>query len=417
MIGSRFPLKSAKRAALIAFLFAVCVFLFGCSSSANNAEIAPGGANPAPPTGFVFTGSMNLYREGDTATLLNDGTVLIYGGGWQVGYTPTVLTASGGPMPIDIPAAGCEIYSPSTGTFATLFDTQYIESTYHTATLLQDGTVLIAGGSQLFPGRWPPAGSFTSAGVIFYPATRSVVTVGNMSTPREEHTATLLNNGTVLIVGGAADGEVLASAELYNPATQTFTLTGSLNYARFGHTATLLSNGTVLISGGSGPSGQFVASAELYDPSTESFTVTGSLNVARVSHAATLLNDGSVLITGGVDSGNNLLSSAELYNPGTGMFTVTGTLNTAREWHSATMLDNGMVLIAGGSDASSNALSSAELYDPTTGLFNTVASLNTPRFGHTATLLPNGSVLLAGGTYPDPTVTGEASYLSSAEIY
>jgi len=258
------------------------------------------------------------------------------------------------------------------------------------------------------------------------PALQGVfVPTGSMAVGREYHTATLLPNGKVLIAGGWVhsaldDTADVASAELYDPGTGTFTATGSLNAARQGHTATLLANGRVLITGGFHYQ-EWLASAELYDPRTGIFTATGSLNVARAGHTATLLANGLVLIAGGYngaipatpqpidpDAGffytGTFPATAELYDPGTGTFTATGSLNAARDGHTATLLPNGLVLIAGGNDGSSylQSLASAELYDLGAGTFTATASMVAPRAGHTATLLSNGTVLIAGGDNGEP---------------
>jgi hypothetical protein len=184
---------------------------------------------------------------------------------------------------------------------------------------------------------------------------------GSLNNARYRHTATLLNDGTVLITGGeTSPGNALNTAELYNPTTGMFSLTnGTLNNARYAHTATLLNDGTVLITGGETSPGNALNIAELYDPTTGMFSLTnGTLNNARYAHTATLLNDGTVLITGGYGSGG-YLASAELYGPVAQSFTLTGSLNTARDQHTSTVL-NGTVLIVGGYNGS--ALASAEMY-------------------------------------------------------
>jgi hypothetical protein len=142
-------------------------------------------------------------------------------------------------------------------------------------------------------------------------ATGSWTTTGSLTEARYFHTATLLANGQVLVVGGFLGFGFLASAELYNPTTGIWTATGSLTEARYAHTATLLANGQVLVVGGAGPVGG-LASAELYDPATGIWIATGSLTEARYVHTATSLANDEVLVVGGFH-GFGFLSSAELY--------------------------------------------------------------------------------------------------------
>jgi len=250
------------------------------------------------------------------------------------------------------------------------------------------------------------------------------VATGNLVTsPRYQHTATLLSNGTVLITGGLTASATtpstittLASAELYDPTTLAFAATGNMASSRYSHTATLLNNGQVLISGGAGSTGAELASAELYDPTTGVFTATGSMSTGRAAHTATLLSNGKVLIAGGYDSSGIPSTSAELYDATTGVFTPTGSMSTARESHTATLLNNGKVLVAGGGNSTSGELASAEVYDPSTGTFSTTGSMTDPRYSHTATLLNSGKVLVAGGYGPMPTCS-TAPVLNTAELY
>jgi hypothetical protein len=258
----------------------------------------------------------------------------------------------------------------------------------HTATALADGKVLVAGGLNANVNTF-----LASAEVYDYTlATPGFSTTGSMTVARYSHTATLLPNGKVLVAGGgnAATTDYYSSAEIYDPAlvaggvTGTFTATtGSMAVGRINHTATLLPNGKVLIIGGNGKLG-VVKSAELYDPATQSFGPTGDLITARYLHTATLLADGTVLVTGGRDAAN-ALSSAELYDPGTGKFSAVGDLLAASYAHTATLLPDRTVLIAGG--FSTSALKRAELYDPASKKFTTTGSLNVSRNYHTANLL------------------------------
>jgi len=213
---------------------------------------------------------------------------------------------------------------------------------------------------------------------------------GSMIYGRDSHTATLLPNGQVL-VAGARGGD--NSAELYDPATGTWTATSSMTAGRSSHTATLLANGRVLVVGGEGSSGS-LSSAELYDPASGTWTATGSLTTARQSHTATLLPNGQVLVAGGWNGGP--LSSAELYNPASGTWTATNLLTTARYVHTATLLPNGQVLVAGGY-GSSGYLSSAGLYDVGLGFTNSwqpqIATVTSP-FSLGSSMMLTGSQFL-----------------------
>ena len=161
------------------------------------------------------------------------------------------------------------------------------------------------------------------------------IVTGSLNAARFEHTATLLLNDIVLVAGGGNGTDTLASTELYDPATGNWSSTGSLNIARSDHTATLLLNGMVLVAGGTNGT-DILASAELYDPATGIWTGTGSLNTARLGHTATLLPNGMVLVAGGSNS-SGMLASAELYDPASGSWSATGSLNIGRSRQTATL--------------------------------------------------------------------------------
>lgn len=273
----------------------------------------------------------------------------------------------------------------------------------HSATRLGNGTVLLAGGAE-HSSETPPGSAALRAiasAQIYDWATRKIVNTGDMVTARADHTATLLRDGTVLIAGGSAP-QPLAEAEIYDPSTGRFSATGKLREARQSHTAALLPDGRVLLCGGTGAGNKSLSSAEIYDPRTKIFTAAGNMTTARTSFHAVTLKDGRILLAGGFGAAGE---TAEIYDPMRGNFRATGTMTTARYGFSATLLDSGQVLIAGGSAGSSGgaAVSSVEIYNPVAGSFRPVpAAMPGAREFHAAVLLGSGKVLLSGGIPASP---------------
>ena len=316
---------------------------------------------------------------------------------------------------------------------------------YHTATLLNSGAVLIAGGQDnnalLSTAELYQSGTFAATGSLalarelhvavrlvagkvlivggsaygacelYDPTAGTFAPRGAMAAERMYHSATLLPSGQVLVAGGRNQGGYLSSAELYDPAgAGTFSATSSMAVARERHTATLLSSGMVLVAGGWNASGG-VLRGELYDPSGGTFTGAGSMPAGSQPTTATLLQTGKVLLVGGGPS------SATVYDPAAGFpggftFGPTGSMAAARQLPTATLLGSGQVLLAGGYNGNNGTFPVvAELYDPTgSGTFATSSSMAQGRVYHTATLLGSGKVLVAGG-YVD------AGALASAELY
>ncbi len=297
--------------------------------------------------------------------------------------------------------SSADIYDPSSGTWSTTAPMNTLRAV-HTATLLPNGKVLVAGGSS-------GTSTYLSTSQLYDPSTGAWSTTGSLSTMRSSHTATLLPNGKVLVVGGGNAGGKLSTAELYDPASGTWATTNAMNTARYGHTATLLPNGKVLVAGGS--NGAVVYStAQLYDPSTGTWATTNAMSTGRYCHTATLLPNGKVLVTGGTADGTNALSTAQLYDPSAGTWATTNAMSTTRMFHVATLLPNGNVLVAGG--YGSAGLVTAALYSTSAGTWSATGSMSTDRdSGHTATLLPSGDVLVAGGM--DSASTG----IANAQLY
>ena len=351
-------------------------------------------------SGFKPTGTMTIARSGHTATLLANGKVLVAGGD-----------------------ASAELFDPESGTFmptGSMTTARYGA----TATLLADGKVLVAGGFGPGASELPRL----SSAELYDPESGTFTATGSMPVGRVRHTATLLNDGRVLIAGGedgsGGGGAATESAELYDPAAGTFALTGSMASERADHTSTLLASGKVLIVGGW--NGHAADSsddppwdppfAELFDPASGKFEYTGTMSTTRIGHSAIRLVGGKVLVLGGVPSVQNIHSQlpdpqyGEVYDPAAGTFASAGNFTISRMGYSATLLTNGLVLVAGGAQASV-AMTWADLLDLPAGTLTDTGGLITARAGHTATRLDDGRVLVTGGTDK----SGNA--LATAELY
>jgi N-acetylneuraminic acid mutarotase len=309
------------------------------------------------------TGSMSTARTDATATLLPNGDVLVAGGCCQPGNPYASLSSA-------------ELYDPTTGKW-TLTGSMNKGRSQFTATLLSDGDVLVAGGScngSLSGPYGCDAGSFLvnqRTAELYDPATGTWTLTGSMRAGRALHTATLLPNGEVLVAGGfnSCDDDFctdLSDAELYDPVTGKWLHTASMHAAREQQTATLLPDGDVLVAGGlneGGGSGfaTTYASAELYNPIFGTWKQTNRMNVARAGQAATLLRSGWVLVAGGGQA------TSEVYEPNSGIWVPTGNLSTVRTDQTATLLPNGNVLEAGGSGPGQTPLATADLFEAGVG--------------------------------------------------
>ena len=294
---------------------------------------------------------------------------------------------------------------------------------FHTATLLSGGDVFIAGG---YGGVWNPNIPIPPSGMVgvtscaaratterFNVGSGAFTASGSMNYLRWCHTATLLQSGKVLLIGGLGGD---STAEVYDPGTGVCTVTtGNPTCSRsFGHSATLLASGKVLVAGGYtlAASGSSLGIAELYDPSTGLFTATGAMVNPRHSHSATLLPNGKVLLAMGCN-GVNGCNSAEEFDPSSGTFSAVSAPNVNALGHPGILLGNNKVILPGGYPAQAEAL----LFDYTTGNFAATGNMANPRAAHTATLLGNGKVMVLGGIGAGFGTTTGGGMLSSGEQY
>lgn len=347
---------------------------------------------------------------------------------WLIGLTlalaaqaaPARTVLASAPPPADAPAAA---RAPAARDFP-------LEG--HTATLLPNGKVLVAGGRSRRPRPLmiidpPPPDPLLVNAWLYDPARNTWLPAASMTSVHDGDgsTATLLPSGQVLMAGG---GGATAAAELYDSVGDAWSPAAApATPLRPRRTATLLPTGEVLMAGGEGWSNngpRSFASAALYGPT--GWSPAASMRTGRSRHAATLLPSGRVMVAGGDPSklgSEKNIASAELYDPRTHAWSLAASMRSGRADFTMTLLPSGKVLAVGGdigfdleammSPTGSHVTASAELYDPRTNAWSPASPMKAnPRTGHTATLLPSGMVLVAGGEID---VYGFAT--PSAELY
>ncbi|WP_437680281.1 kelch repeat-containing protein [Sorangium sp. So ce131] len=340
------------------------------------------------PTSSTWTSRerLSVARTRHTATRLEDKRVLVAGGSNED------MASSGGVVGIT------EAFDPVSGAWQQLGEMRVARAD-HTATLLQDGRVLVAGGTE---DGFSSRGQIASA-EVFEPGADAWRLVGEMREVRALHTATRMNDGRVLVAGGfhvegREGGKVIAGVEAFDPATDAWQHVAPMAAARYYHTATLLEDGWVLVAGGYNAEEGATASVEVFDPATGAWRSLEPMLTARYRHAATLLQDGRVLVAGGFNAGG-IVDTAEVLEPDSGRWVPVGSLRAGRNEHSMTLLPDGTVLVVGGADFAGRTLQpySVEAFDPSSSAWATVDSMLNARFTHTATLLDDGGVLVVGG--------------------
>ncbi|RKH89847.1 hypothetical protein D7Y21_09040 [Corallococcus sp. AB045] len=332
----------------------------------------------------ILTGSLNVGRTSFALTLLQDGKVLVTGG---FGFNNS--SGTNGSL------SSVERYDPATGLFS-LVSSMANGRNGHTATLLQDGRVLVVGGYVS-----SPSSGVTKTVELYNPATGTWSNGAPTLMAHSRHTATLLQDGRVLIAAGTdaitSTTHGTSVCELYNPTTNSWSWCSSLPQVRVEHTATRLLNGKVLLTGGAEYDSNGLSTPMHpveYDPSTNTWTTRTSPFVSRLRHQAFLLANGSVLLTGGIPIMGGTFNEAELYDPATNTWSATAAPGWRTDAAGAVLAD-GRVLVVGGYYA--GALASSVLYDTQAGTWSAGDSLVTRRHEAKAVRLNDGRVLVVGG--------------------
>ena len=331
-------------------------------------------------------GSLIQQRDnGQTATLLPDGTVLVAGGQDSTG----TITAE------------TEIFHPA--------DSTWVKGRPmggprlgHTAVRLDDGRVLVIGGLSAF-------GTLVNTPMptaeVYDPAAQAWSRTGAMPTAVIQPAAVVLPDSRVLAVGGSPDGTVGSPAiQVFDPRTNLWTALRPMSTARRGPAALLLHTGKVLVAGGAASdSDGSLATAEVYDPAANTWTAAAPMSTSHAHGLYAVLPDGRAMVSGGVDfQGGNAISvtATDLYDPGSNMWTVAAPLRAGRAVGSGALLANGLYLAVGGYRVRNgvSAQATAEIFDPSAGTWTMLPPMSTTRVGGSVVALSGNRALVVAGT-------------------
>jgi hypothetical protein len=290
----------------------------------------------------------------------------------------------------------------------------------HTATLISDGRVLLVGGNT------SPSEQLAEV-EIFDPVSGNITQAAPLHTPRHGHTATLLPDGRVIVIGGANQQKGwLDDAEIYDPSTDVWTVIPMLSSHGIEHTATLMIDGRVLVVGGAVGSGEQTDRVDIFDPQSDTWFGAMPLESDRASHTAQLLEDGRVLVAGGGSvRGFPAGGDALIYDPQLNSWTQTGAMVNMRISGKSVRLSDGRVLVVGGINLADTfgenptryPLTSAEIYDPNTNIWTATGDLSQARVGHVLTLLQDNRVMVSGGARDWDCCWSYDSYAGEIEVY
>lgn len=353
---------------------------------------------------------MSLARFIHRASELLDGRVLLTGGAdaiWHITNTVDIFDPSDNSI---VPAAVMSVKRWS-----------------HVAVTLLDGRVLVAGGRTGVSGAVPPTHPFygvvLATAEIYDPVTNTWSETGSMNVARRSHTGTRLLDGKVLVCGGGDNVSTgsqmpIQSCEKYDPSSGVWTLVGNMTQPRSAHSVNLLDDGTVLIVGGSNGTGTSspTNTAEIYDPSDDSFTAVGPANYPRLAQVGAKLRDGRVLLPASYYGAGGIRDEAEIYDPVSRTFTPVNPLFKQRIDIGGQPLLDGTVLVSGGvATGAFGAIfhSSSEVYDPASGAWSLSGIMADGRDEFSGALLRDGRVLVSGGFTRDP----GSRLLDTTEIY
>ncbi len=287
---------------------------------------------------------------------------------------------------------------------------------FHTATLLGDGRVLLVGGSRA-------TDVFLAEVDVHDPLTGQARQVASLHTPRHGHSATALLDGRVLVVGGYnLPQQWLDDAEVYDPAQDRWTVAPPAYSHGVTHSATLMQDGRVLVVGGGIGSGRITARVEIFDPRTDAWLEAQPLPADRASHTAQLLTDGRVLVAGGWGMANEPVGGdALVYDPQTDTWSSTAPMVKPRIWAQSVRLSDGRVLVVGGITEEDQYIpkltTSAEIFDPAWNAWTAVSPMAQPRYSHFLAPLADGRALVFGGARDWDCCWSSSTFVREIERY